>query len=1814
LETAEKQQTLLQESVKNYSREFLTIVGGPIGQIQMPQSNTTPITTVTVMPIVTNIQEHPSSIPNTIPINARRRTSGEINGEIEQQGNPKKIRTQLIDQDTEMSLPVAQATSDQVCHITLTNPSMLITTHGNTAVPVMSNKKHIPHMKNVFRGLFDNLRDLSRCCRSRVLFRRSSVNTTPNSYFFIGLLIVAISLIQMTQAATPPASTSTLSIYALNANGLIKPVKLSHINTVINARSPQAFVIGETKTKSKLTKSLPFSDYEIYEEEGIPAENHHIFKWGVVVGIRKNSVQIVQRLQIMQQSLKGRVIAVDVILPTPNGRGIPHRIIGCYAPWNPGETDDNKDFWSDLANLCRSTATSWTLAGDLNATVAPFERHSGGTEARRQFLQFLQSSNSRDLWTDNPDRTRLTDWTCRSRQDGRPAEGNIIDRVVTSKSTFVDAEISVADKYSDWVPNTDHRGIIARVTHSIPETPQESLDSLTTNFTRKRSSPPRIKLPLKTEKHKYETFRENVDRLIEAKSIDNFVITDDASFLEQYKNLTEIITSTASNVFGHTKPYVETKPNITNAKIKIIVASIRAIGGAIRFEKSNRTAHVSLRAMKYHEDKLISSTGTPSQGRPNLLQALSTDRKTLHKNLYAERAKEIVSRAKQADKRQVFMALRGSTKKMVQDSNFVPLPFALNDLENPEKLVCDPEGVKETTRKYFTRLYDHSRVRELPKPWINTPSVVEVRQRVEEDRFQWPRKTTLANFRAMIRRGNHRPSPGPDRWEKWTVKSLSDKALSLVLDLHNYEVMNSCFPGTIKDLWLTTVFKKGLRTDLKNWRGLAFSNFLANSPMTWLNQCLIRYSAEKSILPDTQVAAQPGVQTRDLMSYLAGIKCWANRHKQTIYAIQRDQMKGFDYLSPSGFYDAVRAYGLPDDIIKLDTAAQDQVRCFIQTAYGATDPIVVSGVSKQGGPVSPLKSTFTTSMGHYYLQDCFKADGDALVVTSGSSERNEPHFKNAEEKLLVAMVEATDDTYIFSRSVDSLIENTLKMERFQYAYGWQTQWTKSFAYVLTPEADKEFPETITFQSVSIGGRDVNPLTITEHSISLIKNDLMFLRTKVDNPTARFNELKVFIENFRFPNIIGRLPITLIRKIVAQNIISKCRALLSLQPVTTKEAEQLDSLIMRKAHDALGFPFQPSTSIATLPVAQHGFGFPSVARINAGLAIEGLSRDLNHHIPAYRTMAHITRADWICEKCGCINPLDEMGLEKDCTRQTKSIPTSWIVAQKMMRSMSLTLKETDQSYISKGEVSLAHTINILNHKISTEHPNLKVNGTALRTLQRMNIKNLRDIGKWEFNDDGTITIQPFDQKFDKKWTLPARRNWTIITNALHDHLQMDDLLNGYTELAISRDTRKAQAEEYIRDLVRVSGFNPSKATDGRTWASDGSMIPASASITENKSITGAATGEQTLVMRVPGRNVSILQGEQLGLIIALVLSESSNTAPYAGGRLLTDHLNSVRLIEDSKTEISQTPRLRNMNGRSYYRWIIDLAERSSLKIQYTPGHSKDHTLETRMNNEADFLASSSQKIYKDIPEIRPPTFHMNNFTFYSLTDGWIESNIPHYVDLRLAQQTITSLSHGHSQRMSTWAHDDTPPPEYPYLKAVAAHSAAVQLYARSGQLATADILKKRNQLEDDKCRLGCDATETPRHLFVNCIKYQEWRDESLKEVLDRTELKLATFEIVGETKENIIAAAKSLFIDSLIWPLHFSLYYLGQLPNLNILFSENSIINPIQKRRLVSHLAADWHTSSIRLAGRIFGDFQKRMAVLNDSPYTYTSNRIPVAFS
>jgi hypothetical protein len=75
---------------------------------------------------------------------------------------------------------------------------------------------------------------------------------------------------------------------------------------------------------------------------------------------------------------------------------------------------------------------------------------------------------------------------------------------------------------------------------------------------------------------------------------------------------------------------------------------------------------------------------------------------------------------------------------------------------------------------------------------------VKIREEVVKDPFTWPIMATVDTFKTLLRKGNKRPSPGPDHWEKWVVRALSDKALEVVTNLFKYVLMNNYFRCTEK--------------------------------------------------------------------------------------------------------------------------------------------------------------------------------------------------------------------------------------------------------------------------------------------------------------------------------------------------------------------------------------------------------------------------------------------------------------------------------------------------------------------------------------------------------------------------------------------------------------------------------------------------------------------------------------------------------------------------------------------------------------------------------------------------------------------------------------------------------------------------------------------------------------------------------------------------------------------------------------------------------------------------------------------------------
>jgi len=262
-----------------------------------------------------------------------------------------------------------------------------------------------------------------------------------------------------------------------------------------------------------------------------------------------------------------------------------------------------------------------------------------------------------------------------------------------------------------------------------------------------------------------------------------------------------------------------------------------------------------------------------------------------------------------------------------------------------------------------------------------------------------------------------------------------------------------------------------------------------------------------------------------------------------------------------------------------------------------------------------------------------------------------------------------------------------------------------------------------------------------------------------------------------------------------------------------------------------------------------------------------------------------------------------------------------------------------------------------------------------------------------------------------------------------------------------------------------------------------MIPATSGIGDRKSITTAVTGPATLILQIKDCNTSILQGEQMGLLVALVLAESPP-------QICTNHMNSTMLIDDSCTAVNQEHQLRMMNGRSYYQWILDLALRKFATITYTKAHTDDSSLSASLNCEADHYASSAQKLISLIPIAPVPTFFMDLYTFHLETDGWIKSNIHHFVDHFTAKATADRLALMPKHQMSTWLYNLNLPPSWIYMKASSAYTALVQLYARSGQLVTAEGMCQKKALTCQMCHFGCPNTENPHHIFVVCGRYSE----------------------------------------------------------------------------------------------------------------------------
>ena len=77
---------------------------------------------------------------------------------------------------------------------------------------------------------------------------------------------------------------------------------------------------------------------------------------------------------------------------------------------------------------------------------------------------------------------------------------------------------------------------------------------------------------------------------------------------------------------------------------------------------------------------------------------------------------------------------------------------------------------------------------------------------------------------------------------------------------------------------------------------------------------------------------------------------------------------------------------------------------------------------------------------------------------------------------------------------------------------------------------------------------------------------------------------------------------------------------------------------------------------------------------------------------------------------------------------------------------------------------------------------------------------------------------------------------------------------------------------------------------------------------------------------------------------------------------------------------------------------------------------------------------------------------------------------------------------------------------------------------------------------------------------------------------------------------LLEAAKLFFCNSnTIWPLHYSVFYLGHVPKIDSLPSREAFTNAADRMRFLHNVHGDFHLAGIRLALHIWGVVQRDMA-------------------
>lgn len=851
------------------------------------------------------------------------------------------------------------------------------------------------------------------------------------------------------------------------------------------------------------------------------------------------------------------------------------------------------------------------------------KQYTDGTRPN-PYQKFLTETYGVDLWSlQNIELTN--DATCRRRrQIGLPSR-SIIDRIAVGPDTPAGHIETIRDI---WVTGSDHRPIFSRF--AIPVSRGRLWQD--------SPSPLRLTRP-EAQDPSFAKLREMLTEAKVRKPVLTRPITTDKEWLETYAVACDTFKFACDECFNRPRPLVMT-PHEPAKVEQQLVHTLFVCKQARKSITDNRWHSFVFEKSSFDRDVILKYN--PTESLPNTMTRLTRLAMQSRNEL---RRKQEESLKKSADRRYAYkvdIAIKTGSARKISPNQSIQIPPIIKDPDNGNKILSEPTQYLDALRRHCQNLYVRQEPPHTTKPWLDTTKSRSFRDDAPKSPLIWPQYIDSTALKTLLHKGNQKPAPGPEDWEKWALTKSGDDWLTTMSTLVNYCIKHNYFAPPLKRNYIIMIYKKGDTIDANNYRGIALAVTLQTVLASWFLSKIQEYANAKGLIPPSQIATQPQTRVSDLSNLLSSLDGLAKSQNTQWLALKRDQKKGFDYVHHSAFTDAVRFFGLPDSIISFDKARNDNVELRVKVRNKTSDPIFTSGLTKQGDAFSPLKYVLMTAMATWWLEEKYPLYGMKVNTNRDTTDRRSGIVTEC-PNIMIKILSSTDDTILLAKDSKQLQSMTYDMEWFQGAYNMETNWidnSKTTLFILGPtkrrgtsksrprklargETERmiEDPEWIEEGSVNLATETVELRLPTDVTIRLTPTSTRdFLQTPLHDPATQFKTLLRIVKSYTIPRPGRALPIAAIRRIMHVSLGGMINARLQLQPVRRIDALKLDKAMAGKMKSYLGYYFHTSSRVLSSPINQGGFDFPNFSRMSAIASITNVHRGLNSPNTFFRNVA------------------------------------------------------------------------------------------------------------------------------------------------------------------------------------------------------------------------------------------------------------------------------------------------------------------------------------------------------------------------------------------------------------------------------------------------------------------------------------------------------------------------------------------------------------------------------------------------------------------